>query len=447
MYSTLIKSYTPKSFIYTPHRNISYPLIFTGLAAPIITATIILDGYKIAGPNQYLVRTGLGITDIAISKKAMVWLFQKHKFIDIHPKNYSFKLHTMSNEKIDYVLPGVFTIGPKDDKEALIRYVKTIENVDKENLDNIILGILEEETRILSSQLSMEESTTKNVQEELDKIGLNIYNANIKELEDGQDSKYFVNLKKMKLSETENKVNIDVSENNKKGDIGKKEREAETRQIVENEKRQEIEKSRALLEVIKTEAQRQIEVSKIETKNAINMRDAQLQKEVEQMKNSSETERLRALDGSRALVDAEIAVKIAEGHAKAAEISADAKLYTWRKEADGIAAKYLAQSQGIENLIRSFNGDSKQLIQYLMMENGTYQELAKENANAIKGINPKLNIWNMSGDNNNGISDVLKWIPPLFDTIMQQTSVEKNEIHKIDAKVDEVHKIDPHKLI
>ena len=44
-------------------------------------AMFAINRYKVAEPSQYLVRTGLGIKDIKISKTGIHWPFQKYKFI------------------------------------------------------------------------------------------------------------------------------------------------------------------------------------------------------------------------------------------------------------------------------------------------------------------------------------------------------------------------------
>lgn len=37
------------------------------------------------------------------------------------------------------------------------------------------------------------------------------------------------------------------------------------------------------------------------------------------------------------------------------------------------------------------------LLQYMMIEKGTYVELAMANAAAIQGLNPKISVWNTGG--------------------------------------------------
>ena len=74
-------------------------------------------------------------------------------------------------------------------------------------------------------------------------------------------------------------------------------------------------------------------------------------------------------------------------------IDAEAQLYAREKEAEGIAAVYQAQYAGFLKLKEAF-GTDEMLMKFLMLEKGLFLELANANANAIQGLNPKINIWN-----------------------------------------------------
>ena len=74
------------------------------------------------------------------------------------------------------------------------------------------------------------------------------------------------------------------------------------------------------------------------------------------------------------------------------KIEADTMLYAKEKEAEGMLATYQAENEGLMNLKETLG--EKRLMEYLMLERGTYLDLANANAAAIKGLNPKINIWN-----------------------------------------------------
>ncbi len=423
-----------------PTEIIEYAIPISAILCPLFTSAFVYDRYHISKPNQYLVKTGLGIKDVHISKQGLQYPFQTARFIDMNPINYSFELHAMSSEKMEFVLPSVFTIGPKDDVESLKKYVKLLSNAD---LTLLIKGILEGETRIQSAQMTIEqifcdrktfkEILINEVQSELDQFGLMIYNANIKELQDAVGSEYFEFIRQKKRSEAENISKVNIAEANKNGNIGSKEREALTRQQVanyeaqtilqENERLQEIEKSKAYLEIVKAQMKQQTEIANIEAKNASLSRDTELQMNVEKLRIAMEIEKLRASQFTQAQVQAEIDIKIAEGKAKAIELEASAKLYAKEKEASGILAVYNAQSEGVSNLIKSCQSKDV-FLQYLMLDNGLYEKLANANALAIRGLQPKITTWNTSNNSNNPITDIMKNLPPLVSTIYDQTGIK-----------------------
>jgi flotillin len=127
-------------------------------------------------------------------------------------------LQAMTKEKLQFSLPVVFTVGPdinqrganqlggpddeadgigrEDRGDALMKYAMLLANSEeKENVTqtqhvaNIVKGIIEGETRVLVSSMTMEEIFTerevfkkrifRNIQNELSQFGLLIFNANV----------------------------------------------------------------------------------------------------------------------------------------------------------------------------------------------------------------------------------------------------------------------------
>lgn len=58
---------------------------------------------------------------------------------------------------MEFILPCVFTIGPKDDTDYLKQYSKYLMYEAEENVSNIIKGMIEGETRVLAANMSIED--------------------------------------------------------------------------------------------------------------------------------------------------------------------------------------------------------------------------------------------------------------------------------------------------
>ncbi len=156
--------------------------------------------YSISDPSEYLAITGAGIANVRITKKALVLPLQRAKRISIHPFDLSLNLQAMTIEKLQFSLPAVFTIGPYDNLEALQKYAALLtgdgpapspkDSKSKSvgggisHVQDIVRGIIEGETRVIVSGMTMEEifkerqifkqKIRANVQSELDQFGLHM---------------------------------------------------------------------------------------------------------------------------------------------------------------------------------------------------------------------------------------------------------------------------------
>jgi flotillin len=154
----------------------------------------------------------------------------------VQPHDYGMNLQAMTKEKLQFLLPVVFTIGPdvnqrganvrgglhdndhhlgagsegghagddhlrdvgrrEDRGDALIKYSMLLADSgstkgsnNHQFLENIVKGIIEGETRVLVSSMTMEDIFSerevfkrrifRNIQSELDQFGLVIYNSNV----------------------------------------------------------------------------------------------------------------------------------------------------------------------------------------------------------------------------------------------------------------------------
>nr|XP_043623051.1 flotillin-like protein 1 [Erigeron canadensis] len=232
----------------------------------------------------------------------------------------------MSAEKLPFVLPAVFTIGPRsEDDDSLHKYAKLISSFkrDGKQLHELVNGIIEGETRVLAAAMTMEQifkgakefkqEVFGKVQLELNQFGLLIYNANVKQLVDVPGHEYFSYLGQKTQMEAANQAKIDVSEAKMKGEIGSKLREGQTQQnaakidaetkiiatqrqgegkkeeirvktevkVLENEKEAEVAEANAELAMKKAKWAKNSQVAEVEARKAVLLREAELQKQVE----------------------------------------------------------------------------------------------------------------------------------------------------------------------
>ena len=127
-----------------------------------------------------------------------MWPFQKASTISISPFDFSITLQAMTIEKLSFCLPAVFTIGPENEPESLKKYALLLTgNADgtpatskaaatgRTHVQDIVKGIIEGETRVIVSSMTMEEifrerdlfkrKIIDNVQVELNQFGLKMY--------------------------------------------------------------------------------------------------------------------------------------------------------------------------------------------------------------------------------------------------------------------------------
>jgi flotillin len=270
-------------------------------------------------------------------------------------------LQAMTIEKLQFALPAVFTIGPDNNMEALKKYALLLSETEsasnagkvatsskRNHVQDIVKGIIEGETRVIVSGMTMEEifkerqifkgKVIENVQNELDQFGLRIYNANVKELQDTPGSEYFAFLSRKAHEGALNQAKIDVAEARMRGEIGESEKKGKTTQEVSRihaetavlETKRRIDKAQADAQLTnrQTELDMGIRLAKIAASRQAEAKDAELQKEVESKRGETELERLRATDVAKSKIQRE-----------SAEEAANATLYAQTKAADGFFYK------------------------------------------------------------------------------------------------------------
>lgn len=308
-----------------------------------------------------------------------------------------------------------------------------------------------------------------------------------------QGHEYFSYLGQKTQQEAANQAKIDVSEARMKGEMGSKEREGHTLQnaskidaetkvystkrrgegkkeeikvetevrIFQNKREAEVAQANTELAMQKANWSKQSQVAEIEAAKSVAIREAELQIEVEVKNALKQTEKLKAEFISKATIDTELKkqeadqqlykkqkeaeaalyeqVQIAEGQKEMAKANfftvqqeADALLYGKQKKGEGIIALAEAEGAYLQTLLTALGGNYAALRDYLMINRGIYQEIAKINADGVQGLNPKISVWSgVGGEATNGeaggamkeVAGVYKMLPPLFQTVQEQTGM------------------------
>ncbi|AEO58510.1 hypothetical protein MYCTH_2305886 [Thermothelomyces thermophilus ATCC 42464] len=482
-----------------------------------------MASYRIAAPDEYLAITGMGIKNVKITKAAWVWPFQRCVRFSVQPHDYAMNLQAMTKEKLQFLLPVVFTIGPdvnqrgantrrfgssvgaggeeepgddyrsEDQGDALMKYAMLLAdsgNTGKDAnghqfVENIIKGIIEGETRVLVSSMTMEEIFTerevfkrrifRNIQTELDQFGCKIYNANVKELKDAPNSVYFESLSRKAHEGATNQARIDVAEAQLRGNVGEAKRKGEQEReiakihaetaVQKTERDIERASAEAVLATRKTELNRDVEIARIAATRKTEAQDEELKREVQIKRAAAEMERLRATEVVKATIERESQQQAAD--AKAYQIEAEARANYEKQKQDAEAAAYktkqeaeawsaaaiqkaeadlqrrLKEAEGLAAMADAYArlgqalGGPAGLLQYMMIEKGTYVELAKANAEAIRGLQPKISVWNTGAEpaaadaahhppTTSSIAtmrNIYQMLPPLMTTINEQTGI------------------------
>ena len=405
--------------------------------------------YKVCRPEQVMIRTGLGIKEMSISKKGIQWPLQKVFMIDMMPKTFSFNLQNMSQEKVEFKLPVTFTISPihsSNDEEGFKRYANYINGMDDHEFADTLGGMIEGEMRILTASMTVDEmfSNKEKFQEDvvdkisvdLNKLGIRIVNANIKEMADLDDKNKFFEYRKQRAIQTANyEAQKDVSRAQKEGEIGVATQEAERKTEVarlhkeyinaENLRKAEIALSQADLAEAEALSTKRTDIANVEAKVAAQERQVELEKQLFIKTQEQELEKQRSEQFIKAKVTAESLITESEGQSQSTKLIADAEFYKKQKEADGIYAIYEAQANGLNKLLES-SGNNPDLAKFqLAIDKNLFPELARHGADAVKGMNPEIKIWNTgSGSDSNDpsvpITKLVQSLSPLMQGMKDQ---------------------------
>ena len=405
--------------------------------------------YRAARPDEYLMKSGLGVRSEIVVKNTFQWPFQRVTVITLAPRNFSFTLHCISRDLVPFDLPVVFTIGPYDplmDMQGFLRYASKMSAMTGRELQEVVLGVIHGQVRVYAAGLTVMEmfsdrdSFKMHVQEriakELISFGLQVFNGNVAEMRDSEGNAYFSSLKQKAISGAVNEARVETATAKRMGDIGENERQAEAKiriaeisaQVTEaeNVRQQQITRSKLELELVNLKCKEEEDVRRVAAEMLPKTRHAELQIELNKIDAIRQKTLLESTDLARVTVDAAITVKNAEASALAKRTLADADLYAEQQRSLGIKAAADAQASGLKSFLSIAEPD---LVKYyLAVDRGLFEKMAQQTADAVRGMNPSIHVWNTgSGDNGDSfasIRNLFTSLPPMLDAIQSQTNIK-----------------------
>ena len=449
---------------------ISLFLIIVIAVAVLAAAVFLLKRYKRCPANRILViygKTGSGAARCVHGGAAMIWpVIQAYDFLDLEPFVVPIDLsNALSQENIRVSVPTTVTAAISNRtgvmQNAAIRLLGLSRGQIQAQAQDIILG----QMRAVIATMKIEEinrdrqaflgKVNDAVSGELEKIGLGVINVNIRDIED--ESGYIVALDRRAAAEAINQANVDVAEQEKRGQTGVAERERDKRVAVagahanaeigeataDRDKRQnvaELEASavsaetdadakkasyRANQHVAEHEARNRSESAAREADGAIRVAQENAEKLAEEARAQREEARLNAeivvpanANREQVLIDADAnkqeSIRVAQGQA-------EALLAKMTAEANGVQRMLEGKATGYQKLVEAANSASG-AASLLLIEK--LAEVAGVQAKAIQDLQiDRLFIWDSGTDGNSGISNLgrklLGALPPIHDLAKQ----------------------------
>ncbi len=458
------------------------PVVVIAAIFIVIVVAVIISRYRKCPSDKILViygSVGKGKEGGTRSAKCIhggaqfiVPIFQDYKYMDLTPMSIEVNLtNALSKQNIRVDVPSRFTVAistePGTMQNAAERLLGLTHDAVKELAKDILFGQL----RLVIATMDIEEinsdrdkflaNVSKNVEQELSKIGLKLINVNVTDIRD--ESAYIEALGKEAAAKAINDARRTVAEKNRDGAIGEANAQRDERISVskanstavtgENEAKVTIANSEAIRREQEAEALRKATAAeKVQAANAL--KDAY---EAEKLAELQRAEKERATREADELVKAQIekekAVIAAEAQAEKARVEAkgeaDAIYLKMKAKADGLNEILTKQASGFTDLVKAAGGDANKAISLMIADK--LEDIVAAQVEAIKGINiDKVTVWDTGSSEGgtpttaNFLSGMLKSLPPLenvFDMAgMNLPGILQGKDKEVAPVVEEVKK-------
>lgn len=250
-------------------------------------------------------------------------LIQDFSYLSLTPLTINIDLkNALSMQNIRINVPSTFTVGISTAPSIMNNAAERLLGLQSNAIEDMAREIIFGQLRLTVASLTIEqinqdresflESIRKNVEPELNKIGLYLINVNITDITDSSD--YIESIGKKAAAEAINRALVDVSIQEKMGAIGKSEAYREQVVVVAKNEAEAIKGQK------EAQAEQRVYVEQQETKAVIGEAAARRDKDIAVAQNEAEAEKGR----------------------KAAD--ADRRIYVQQRESEAISGENLSKA-------------------------------------------------------------------------------------------------------
>lgn len=444
-------------------------LVFLSIFLFFTILVFLISRYKRCPSDKILViygKTGQGSAKCIAGGATFVWpVIQAYEYLDLTPISIDVDLKSaLSRQNIRVNVPSRFTVAISNEEGVMVNAAERLLGKSLEEIRDIAKDIIFGQLRLVVATMDIEEinsdrdkfltNVSQNVGAELRKIGLQLINVNVTDIQD--ESGYIEALGKEAAAQAINDARVRVAEKERGGAIGQAEARREQRVKVagaeaeaasgeaEATQIQRIRTATANAKAVEGENLAQIQIAQSEAERreaqAASLRQAMTAEKIQAAKaledaylaekeaEEARAQREMASREADVMVQAEIARRklIVEAEAEAEQIrqrakgEADAIFLKREAEARGILEILTKQAEGFQRIVEATGGNNRDAV--LMMIADKLPELVKTQVEAIKGIKiDKVTVWeggNGQGEGNSTskfVSGLYKSVPPLHD--------------------------------
>lgn len=454
-----------------------YVLIAVAVAVVVLVVLFIsvLSRYKRCPSDKVLVifgKVAKGQTAHCIhGGAAFVWpIIQDYKMLDLTPIQIEIALdNALSKQNIRVAVPSVFTIGISTKPEVMVLAAERLLALNVEQIKKMSGEIIIGQMRLVVASMEIEEINTnrdkfldgifKNVESELEKVGLKLINVNIQDIKDA--SGYLDALGKNAAAEAINNAKKAVAEKTRDGEIGQanavKEQtiqvanataasesgKAEAARLMrvnvahanatavegENTAQVTIANSSSAMRQKKAEAEKAaVSAEKVQAAQALEMAY-----KAEQIAEVARAEKERATKTANEIVQADIDKQkvVIKAEAEKAKLIAEAQgrgeatFAELNGQARGILEVLTKQAEGLDRIVKAAGGDARNAAMLLIIDK--LPTLVGMQVDAIKNIKiDKITVWDSGAQGGEGVNStagflqgMMKSVPPLNDLFRQ----------------------------